>query len=80
MKYLCKKSVYESNYGKKEIRFLVGEWYTATYQYPFPARQGYYNISDNDGYAWGFLKNRFLKHFYTQQEARELEIDKVLNL
>tara|TARA_R110000772_G_scaffold64185_1_gene143537 strand:- start:3450 stop:3656 length:207 start_codon:yes stop_codon:yes gene_type:complete len=50
-----------------------GEWYT----YTKGEIQDIFYVDHDDHYL-GFYDEEFKKNFYTEQEARELEIDKVL--
>tara|TARA_R110000772_G_scaffold55_3_gene306 strand:+ start:91 stop:303 length:213 start_codon:yes stop_codon:yes gene_type:complete len=69
MRYLCKKTYYERNTFR--ITFIEGHWY-----------EGYvediqYFITDVNGEVWTF-NDSFHEYFYTLDEHREMEINKIL--
>jgi hypothetical protein len=55
--------------------YTVGEWYEVT------KSKYHYNVTydEQHGGMWYIPLNEFDEHFNTEQEVREIEINKVLN-
>tara|TARA_R110000772_G_scaffold64185_1_gene143536 strand:- start:3202 stop:3453 length:252 start_codon:yes stop_codon:yes gene_type:complete len=83
MNYRCKRNYFNGFY----LVFQKDKWYKGEVQYDkdevnqmvvmkYPVNEPYVNGNAE----WLVLPDMFDDHFYTEQEARELEINKVLEL
>jgi hypothetical protein len=85
MRYKCKETFFNGFY----IVFRKGEWYNGEVQYDkdgvnsmivmkYPCYDGHREIDANGDAKWLVLPDMFDSIFYSEQELREMEINKIL--
>ena len=79
MRCKCKKNFTGAN---ASYSFVVNQWYEVDEGFPYSCvKYKGSEVSSTTWFEewWRFTYTEFEKYFYTEQEVREKEIDKILN-
>ena len=81
MRCLCKRDFLFIIKDKNRLIFEKDKWYEEDISLPhMVGRKNYTFITNKVDYSFMIYEEELKEHFYTQQESREIEIDKVLDI